>query len=80
MSTQDKKGNSGVRKLKDVIAAVIMKINLLKNTVLKDGSYGIKLSFSVKDFKLPYIINREDIDNFLKLNNPSEQPPQYMYM
>jgi ATP-dependent Lon protease len=80
MSTQDKKGNSGVRKLKDVIAAVIMKINLLKNTVLKDGSYGIKLSFSVKDFKLPFTILREHVDTLNVLNKSTRNdPPPGMY-
>ena len=32
-----------------------------------------------KNFKLPYIINKEDVDIFLKINN-SNQPPQHMYM
>jgi ATP-dependent Lon protease len=81
IETQDKKGNSGVRKLKDIIATVIMKINLLKNTLLKDGSYGIKLSFSVKDFKLPFTVLREHVDVLNVLNKTtSTKPPSGMYV
>ena len=67
----------GVRNLKRCIESIISKINIY---YLTGDSNNIDLNFKIKDFKLPYIINREDIDNFLKLNNPSEQPPQYMYM
>ena len=68
----------GVRNLKRCIESIISKINIY---YLTGDSNNIDLNFKIKDFKLPYIINREDIDNFLKLNNNSnDQPPQYMYM
>jgi len=67
----------GVRNLKRCIESIISKINIY---YLTGDSNNIDLNFKIKNFKLPYIINREDIDNFLKLNNPAEQPPQYMYM
>jgi ATP-dependent Lon protease len=80
METQDKKGNSGVRKLKDIIASVIMKINLLKNTVLADGSYGLKLSFTIKDFKLPFTVLREHVDTLNVLSKSSlNETPYGMY-
>ena len=66
----------GVRNLKRCIESIISKINIY---YLTGNSNNIDLNFKIKDFKLPYIINREDIDNFLKINN-SDQPPQYMYM
>ena len=66
----------GVRNLKRCIESIISKINIY---YLTGDSNNIDLNFKIKDFKLPYIINREDIDNFLKINN-SDQPPQYMYM
>jgi len=66
----------GVRNLKRCIESMISKINIY---YLTGDSNNIDLNFKIKDFKLPYIINREDIDNFLKINN-SDQPPLYMYM
>ena len=67
----------GVRNLKRCIESIISKINIY---YLTGDSNNIDLNFKIKDFKLPYIINREDIENFLKKNNTSDQPPQYMYM
>ena len=82
LSTQDKNGNSGVRKLKDVIASIIMKLNLLKNTILKDGSYGdLKLSFNIPNFKLPFTLLREHIDTLNVLNKSTRNdPPPGMYI
>ena len=61
--TKDKQGNSGVRKLKDCIRDIISKLNFLKNIVQTDGTYGkLNPSFAIKDFKLPYVIKKEDIE------------------
>jgi ATP-dependent Lon protease len=80
-ATQDKNGNSGVRKLKDAIASIIMKLNLLRNTVLDDGSYGeLNLSFSIKDFKLPFTVLKEHVDTLNVLNKSTRNdPPPGMY-
>lgn len=64
----------GVRNLKRCIESIISKINIYYLTgETKD------LNFKIKDFKLPYIVNRDDIDNFLKQNN-NDKPPTFMYM
>ena len=55
---------------------IIAKINIY---YLTGDSNDIDLNFKIKDFKLPYTINRDDIDNFLKLNT-SGAPPSHMYM
>ena len=39
----------------------------------------VDLNFKIKDFKLPYTIIRDDIDNFLRLNS-NGLPPSHMYM
>ena len=65
----------GVRNLKRCIESIISKINIYYLT----GDSNIDLNFKIKDFKLPYTINRDDIDNFLKLNN-NDKPPMNMYM
>ena len=65
----------GVRNLKRCIESIISKINIYYLT----GDSNIDLNFKIKDFKLPYTINRDDIDNFLKQNN-NDKPPTFMYM
>ena len=66
----------GVRNFKRCIESIISKINIYYLT----GDSNIDLNFKIKDFKLPYTINKDDIDNFLKLNNNNGQPPMHMYM
>ena len=64
----------GVRNFKRCIESIISKINIYYLTgETKD------LNFKIKDFKLPYIVNRDDIDNFLKIKS-GNQPPMNMYM
>jgi ATP-dependent Lon protease len=61
--TKDKNGNSGVRKLKDCIANIVSKINYLNNLGQCNESYRELIpSFAIKNFKLPYIINTNDIN------------------
>ena len=64
-----------VRNFKRCIESIISKINIYYLTNDSD----INLNFKIKDFKLPYTITNDDIDNLLKLNNNS-QPPMHMYM
>jgi len=66
----------GVRNLKRCIESIISKINIYYLTNDSD----IELNFKIKDFKLPYTITTDDIDNLLKLNNNNGQPPMHMYM
>jgi ATP-dependent Lon protease len=61
--TKDKEGKSGVRQLKFMIANIIMKLNMIKNCVLEDGTFGnLKLSYAINDFKLPFIVEKCHID------------------
>jgi len=71
----------GVRNFKRCIEGIISKINIyyLTHTGNNDDNKDIDLNFKIKDFKLPYTINRDDVDNFIKSNTTSE-PPMYMYM
>ena len=71
----------GVRNFKRCIEGIISKINIyyLTHTGNNDDNKDIDLNFKIKDFKLPYTINRDDVDNFIK-SNTSSNPPPYMYM
>ena len=61
--TKDRDGKSGVRQLKFMIANIIMKLNMIKNCVLEDGTFGnLKLSYAITDFKLPFIVEKCHID------------------
>ena len=55
---------SGVRQLKYLIENILMKINLLRTTTIKNNTnkYKIDLSFSIKDFKLPITITSHIIN------------------
>ena len=70
----------GVRNFKRCIEGIISKINIyyLTHTDNNDDN-DIDLNFKIKNFKLPYTINRSDVDNFIK-SNTSSNPPPYMYM
>ena len=66
----------GVRNFKRCVEGIISKINIY---YLTGETNEINLNFKIKDFKLPYTINKDDIDNFLKQNN-NDKPPSFMYM
>lgn len=79
-TTRDKNGNSGVRKLKDAIHNLAMKVNFLRNTII-NGEYGnLKISFAIKDFKLPFVIEREHIDAMKILSKDENSTPMHMYL
>lgn len=79
--TRDKNGNSGVRKLKDAIGSVITKLNFLKNTILEDGTYGdLKTTFTIPNFKIPFVVKREHIDKLKILHKNQNSTPMGMYI
>lgn len=55
--TRDENGNTGVRQLKHVISNVITKINML------NSSKRLKLTYTIKDFKLPIVLTRQHIND-----------------
>jgi ATP-dependent Lon protease len=60
---KDRTGNTGVRQLKYAIINIITKINMLRNTILEDGTYGaLKFSFAIKNFKMPFTITKDIVD------------------
>lgn len=70
--TQDKNGNSGVRKLKEAIHSIIMKVNLLRNTIEKNGTYNIKTSFNIDKFKIPFTVGKDHVDKLDVLNKEED--------
>ena len=66
----------GVRNLKRCIEGIISKINIY---YLTGNNADVELNFKIKDFKLPYNVDRDDIDNFLKVKQ-NNSAPMYMYM
>ena len=72
----------GVRKLKQCIESIIMKINII-NLVNKGNLDKEKpnIKFNIKDFKLPIKITNEIADNLIKdMKDNSNQPPPHMYI
>jgi ATP-dependent Lon protease len=65
----DNNGLSGVRQLIHFIDEIMMKINILKTTLLNDGSNyaNLNLSFNIPNFKFPLNVTI-DIIKMLKLN------------
>ena len=66
----------GVRNLKRCIEGIISKINIY---YLTGNNADVELNFKIKDFKLPYNVDRDDIDNFLKVKQ-NNSAPMHMYM
>lgn len=75
--TRDKNGNSGVRKLKDAITNIMTKLNFLKNTT---SDLDLELSFTINDFKLPFIIEKDHIENMSILNKNGNSTYIDMYL
>jgi ATP-dependent Lon protease len=72
----------GVRKLKQCIESIIMKINII-NLVNKGNLDNEKpnIKFNIKDFKFPIKITNEIADNLIKdMKDNSNQPPPHMYI
>mgnify|MGYP003389212738 CR=1 FL=1 len=73
MITNYTQGEEGVRNLKRCIETIISKINI--HILSQDNT---DLSFKLKDFKLPVILNDTHIEELLKFNS-SDTPPFHMY-
>ena len=70
----------GVRNLKRSLETIISKINIyeiLFNNDSKDPH--INLPYKFENFKLPYTVTEQDINNILKENN-EYKAPEHMYM
>lgn len=68
-ATEKDGGRTGVRQIKHIIDAILMKINLLRTVYRKKNKekYVLNLSFDIPDFKLPINITK-DVINLLKIN------------
>jgi ATP-dependent Lon protease len=77
---KDKDGNTGVRQLKYAIMHIITKLNMLRNTILEDGTYGdLKFPFAIKNFKMPFTVTKDIVDKMASF--PEQQDthlPMYM--
>ena len=67
-------GEEGVRNLKRCIETIISKVNIY---VLSEGDN--ELSFKIKNFKLPFEIKSENLNDLLKIGE-KDKPPEHMYM
>ncbi len=55
------------------------KINIYNLSYDEESKEAIDLTYTIKDFKFPLIINNTIVDSLLKLNK-SDGPPTFMYM
>ena len=71
-----KKANR-IKKLKT--GKIVMKLNMIKNCILEDGTFGnLKLSYTIKYFKLPFIVEKVHIDKLDVL--PKEYSSSHLSM
>ena len=78
--TKSDSGKSGVRQLKHVINNIVMKLNMIKNCILDNGSFGdLKLPYSISDFKLPFVITKSHLELLDVLPKTVESPTLSMY-
>ncbi len=68
-------GEEGVRNLKRCIETIVSKINI---HIISDGEGD--LSFKLKEFNIPVILNEEHIEILLKTDNSNDKPPFGMYL
>jgi len=68
-------GEEGVRNLKRCIETIVSKINIY---IISDGEGD--LSFKLKEFNIPVILNEEHIEILLKTDNSNDKPPFGMYL
>lgn len=74
-------GKSGVRQLKHIISNILLKINMIKNCILPDGSCGdLSLSYNLKDFKLPFTITKAHIEKLNVIPKNTNSAPSNMYL
>jgi len=71
----------GVRNLKRCLDDIVSKINMYEMLYNEgDKTSEIKLPYKFDNFKLPYTLTKEDIDNLLNKNNNDDNPPLNMYL
>jgi ATP-dependent Lon protease len=71
----------GIRDLKRAIESLFRKLDILCKSILPDGTFGsFKLSFSIKNFKLPYTLNFQDINLLLKNYVKESKIPPGLYI
>jgi ATP-dependent Lon protease len=70
----------GVRNLKRCIETIVSKINIYMLTQSENNSDPMKdLSFTIKNFQMPFTVKTENLSEVLKLGK-SDKPPEHMYM
>ena len=69
----------GVRNLKRCIETIISKINIYLLTHSETDNVSDKLSFIINNFKLPFLLQTNHIQDLLKIND-NYTPPSHMYM
>lgn len=71
----------GIRDLKRAIEALYRKLDVLCKAVQPDGTFGdLKLSFSIKNFILPYTLTYQDINLLLKNYIKESKIPPGLYV
>ena len=70
----------GVRNLKRCLETIISKVNMYELLYDNDtNKCNIDVPFKIKNFKIPYTVNREDLDELLKKTDEDKRP-EHMYM
>ena len=71
----------GVRNLKRCLDNIVSKINMFEMLYNDDKKQSeIELPYHFDNFKLPYTITEEDIDNLLNKHKNNDLPPPNMYL
>ena len=73
-------GEEGVRNFKRCLETIISKINIYMLAYDKNDEESVKdLSFKIKNFEIPLIINRDHTEALLT-NNQISKAPMHMYI
>jgi ATP-dependent Lon protease len=71
----------GVRNLKRSLDNIVSKINMYDMLYDEENKkLEIDLPYTFENFKLPYTLKKEDIDNLLNKDSNNDKPPQNMYL
>ena len=69
----------GVRNLKRCLETIVSKINIY-NLCTNPNGEKVKLTFDIKDFKLPIKITEEIVKTLVAQKDDIGRPPEHMYM
>lgn len=76
--TKSDEGKSGVRQLKNIISNIVMKLNMCKNCILEDGTFGsLELPYNIA-FKLPFVIDLTHIKKLDVISLSKEHLSMYL--